>query len=96
MPIPESEDIEQFLDTYLNPQWSETPEGRKAKAAARTLLIKLVVGAQEKLLKRLEESINQHTVPEGAGLITRSYVQNTINFELTTLRKENGSDDKTI
>ena len=31
-------------------------------------------------IDNMEQSINQHTVPEGRDLVTRSYVKNTINF----------------
>lgn len=37
------------------------------------------------LIDRIEQSINQHTVPEGIGLLTRSYVRNTLEFERTAL-----------
>ena len=33
------------------------------------------------VLDSLEESIRQHTVPEGRGLLSKDYVQNTIAFE---------------
>lgn len=37
--------------------------------------------AVEEAIDRIEQSIDQHTVPEGAGLVTRQYVGNTLRFE---------------
>lgn len=38
------------------------------------------------LLLRIKEELKQHTVPEGRDLITRSYVNNTIDFELERIK----------
>jgi len=40
------------------------------------------------LLDNLEQSIKQHTVPEGSHLVTRSYVLNAIKFAKSELTKE--------
>jgi hypothetical protein len=37
--------------------------------------------AVSQVLDNVEESVKQHTVPEGRDLVTRSYVMNTIEFE---------------
>lgn len=51
-----------------------TKEEAVAKLAAREQRL-----VAEALLK-LKEEMRQHTVPEGRGLITRSYLENSIDF----------------
>lgn len=50
--------------------------------------------ARIEMLDRIEESVKQHTVPEGKHLVTRSYVLNTLEFERNRTQKE--SAEKTL
>lgn len=44
-------------------------------------LLALITASQKTLLDRIEQSVKQHTVPEGKHLVTRSYVLKTLEFE---------------
>lgn len=39
-------------------------------------------------LEKLKSDMTMHTVPEGKHLITRSYLNNAIDFELSQLKQE--------
>ncbi len=41
----------------------------------------------EQALTRIQTEMRMHTVPEGTGLITRSYLDRTIEFELKRMRE---------
>jgi len=43
----------------------------------------------EETLQRIKKEMEMHTVPEGANLITRSYLNNTIDFEIAKLKNTN-------
>lgn len=50
-------------------------------------LLKLQKAAVREALTRLKKDMEMHTVPEGKGLITRSYLNNSIDFELAKLEE---------
>lgn len=45
--------------------------------------------AKIEVLEKLKDTIKMHTVPEGRGLITRSYLNNSIDFMLAELKEDN-------
>jgi len=45
-----------------------------------------IISKIEEMLDSIENSVKQHTVPEGTDLVTRSYVLNTIEFERKRLK----------
>ena len=44
--------------------------------------------AKIEVLEKLKDTIKMHTVPEGRGLITRSYLNNSIDFMLAELKED--------
>jgi transketolase len=44
--------------------------------------------ATKKVLEELKQEMRMHTVPEGNHLITRSYLENTIDFKIAELLGE--------
>jgi len=50
-------------------------------------LLDLIYQKQLALLDRIKESLNNHTTPEGRDLLTRSYINNTLEFERQKLEK---------
>lgn len=51
-------------------------------------LLALIASHTNAALDRIEESVKQHTIPEGKHLVTRSYVLNTLEFERNRIQKE--------
>jgi len=72
---PESVECARFFDKHAN-----AIAQRKIKQAVNRQITTL--------LDNLEQSIKQHTVPEGSHLVTRSYVLNAIKFAKSELTKE--------
>lgn len=79
-------------ERQIDTPYSELSEAEKASDMEQVDRYWQLILADRKqheleLLDRLEQSINNHTVPEGADLLTRSYVRNTIEFERERLGK---------
>lgn len=88
-----SELREQLLDHFTDgaPSYATANESVQAIARAKVDgIMPMVTSAQLDLLDRLEQSINNHTTPEGRQLLTRSYVKNTLDFERGKLTQNNG------
>jgi hypothetical protein len=67
-----------------NPSYDWKQEHRlTAKARLNSLI--------EGILDNIENSVKQHTVPEGRHLVTRSYVLNTLEFERKRLKQLGGN-----
>lgn len=62
------------------------------KGYARLLDLRERATARDVLLK-LKEEMAMHTVPEGRGLIARSYLNNTIDFEVAQLAAQKEDND---
>lgn len=60
----------------------------EAKAQLKTLIAEQM--AVE--LEAIKEEMKMHTVPEGQGLITRSYLNNTIDFKIKALKNSPGGE----
>lgn len=53
--------------------------------SAQEAILKEINTQTIKVLEEVKEEMKMHTVPEGVGLITRSYLNNTINFKIKQL-----------
>jgi hypothetical protein len=61
--------------------------GAQATSDTKAQIISLIEG----ILDNIENSVKQHTVPEGRHLVTRSYVLNTLEFERKRLKQLGGN-----
>jgi hypothetical protein len=81
MPNPDDSVLDQILDDFYDGVFlEEQPKAKEALLAWRDK-------STTDLIDRLEQAIDQHTVPEGKHLITRSYVQNCLEFERQRIAK---------
>lgn len=56
-------------------------------------LLQLFAAFGQEICSNLEQSVKQHTVPEGFDLVTRSYVINSIAFERARLTALTGKEN---
>src|SRR5690349_17724896 len=49
---------------------------------------KLIRDAEIALLQRIQQEMAMHTVPEGKGLVSRSYLNNTLDFMIHFQQRE--------
>lgn len=87
---------EQIKEFYINCNNGYYRSFEDGGEQARTDLTALINQSQLELLERIETSINQHTVPEGKDLLTKSYVLNTLIFERSALQSERSGEVKTL
>jgi hypothetical protein len=87
------ETIDSILDDYLIVALDSHFQDRLAEEIhihntdAKARLNSLIEG----IIDNIENSVKQHTVPEGRHLVTRSYVLNTLEFERKRLKQLGGN-----
>lgn len=83
-----------WIDEILGKNWMAVPPEKRPKDyvegtytwqgdAIRAHLI----AEKRELIESIRQSVMSHTVPEGRGLMTKSYLYNTLDFELGKLAK---------
>jgi hypothetical protein len=78
---------EETIDSILGLKGQgEFKLGAQATSETKAQIISLIEG----IIDNIENSVKQHTVPEGRHLVTRSYVLNTLEFERKRLKQLGG------
>jgi len=70
------------------------PPFKRAEEALNQLIQQATDEAVQAALLKLKKDMQMHTVPEGFDLITRSYLNNSIDFMVSQLNTNKGSDEK--
>lgn len=84
--------IDDFYVALIKEECDKTTESLRVRHAAEMSNLDqeiMTLKAKTKaVLLKIKEEMRMHTVPEGRGLITRSYLENTIDFEIKELSDE--------
>jgi hypothetical protein len=98
-PQDQDPELDEILDAAIPTVYMASSEGhsepfQRHKAYARERLLAWRSKAVKQVLLKIKEEMRMHTVPEGHELITRHYLEKTIEFEIGRLTQGEEKKDE--